>query len=101
MPPYLYTPLRPGEFRLMMLVPGFDQDPIRYEIYPFEFPTKLKTVSHVPSYEALSYMWNDPAPPRKLVEYKPVQHQQEGTVIHVGSFTISARNNLSKALYQL
>lgn len=95
---YVYTPLLPGEIRLMTLLPGKEGEPLRCKLDPvrlFEDATarSSNTQDSAPSYEALSYMWDTESPSTTL-RYGP-------SIIHIGSTQLSIRSNLLSALNRL
>ncbi|KAI0975120.1 heterokaryon incompatibility protein-domain-containing protein [Xylaria arbuscula] len=60
--PYQYEPLLDSRIRLLALLPGQLDEPLRGELFEAEFCSVVKNSS----YEALSYVWGDKADSRPL-----------------------------------
>jgi hypothetical protein len=96
---YEYSPLRSSpsgysgdEFRLLVLLPGRDDDEIRCEI-------RHASLDGPPQYEALSYTWGDPKGEESLV---PCRGDPNASyTIKVDSGHLLVKYNLNCALKQL
>ncbi len=86
---YQYATLSTSKFRLLALLPGRFDDPLRGELFEAEFSSD---VDIEPAYEALSYVWGDQANSLPLYVVQP-----EGSL----NGTIDLGPNLYSALQHL
>lgn len=73
--PYIYSPLLPGQIRLLRLLPGTKDDEVAIEIIHRAAKSK-------PKYEALSYVWGLPDQPHQVVVTQT--HASSSRTAHLG-----------------
>ncbi|PSN61199.1 HET-domain-containing protein [Corynespora cassiicola Philippines] len=61
LPPYIYTPIEVGHFRVVTILPGAFEDDIQIEITEVD-----GNLSQELQYEALSYVWGSEEKPKKI-----------------------------------
>ena len=90
--PLKYTPLAPGQLRLLMVSPSNGDDELRLALI-------VVSLSALPDYEAVSYVWGSEETPRRVKCGLFAAAGEEKSVAHYGF--VSLTDNLYRALRDL